>query len=243
VQEKPYLVQATLFPPSVMNFCASQIAIWNALRGVNATIADGRVSGLGAVQYARNAIVQGHVDRALVGAVEELCPQSAWAWHLSGALAPEAAVGEGAAIFVMETAYDAAAAGRVPMAEVLACEVGTAGLADSGLRQGLAACVGRALERAGVPASAVTLLSLSASALRGLRAVEEDAVRRVLGGPLPRQARTTARLGESFSATGALQMADVLATWHGTPGAAGEVAMVVVTGDDGNAGCLLLRRP
>ncbi|MEV4188256.1 beta-ketoacyl synthase N-terminal-like domain-containing protein, partial [Streptosporangium canum] len=76
VREKPYLVRASFFPNSVMNFCASQIAIWNALRGVNATIADGRVSGLAAVRYARNAIVQGHVDRALVGAVEGRGPHA-----------------------------------------------------------------------------------------------------------------------------------------------------------------------
>ena len=62
VQEKPYLVLANLFPNSVMNCCAGQIAIWNSLRGVNATIAGGRVSGLAAVRYARNAIAQGHVD-------------------------------------------------------------------------------------------------------------------------------------------------------------------------------------
>ncbi|MBF8194282.1 hypothetical protein ITP53_53215, partial [Nonomuraea sp. K274] len=236
IREKPYLVQATLFPPSVMNFCASQIAIWNRLRGVNATIADGRVSGLGAVGYARNAIIQGHIDRALVGAVEELCPQSAWAWHLSGALAPGAAVGEGAAVFVMESAAGAAAAGRTPLAEVLACEVGTLGMYD--LRQGLATCVGRALERGGVPGTAVTAVSLSASALRGLRAAEEAGVRRALGGPLPPRVRTAAVLSESFSATAALQLADVLAAWRGAAiETAGDVALVVVTGDDGNVGC------
>ncbi|MEQ4723312.1 beta-ketoacyl synthase N-terminal-like domain-containing protein [Nonomuraea sp. B19D2] len=241
VREKPYLVQATLFPPSVMNFCASQIAIWNSLRGVNATIADGRVSGLGAVSYARNAIIQGHIERALVGAVEELCPQSAWAWHLSGALAPDAAVGEGAAVFVMETAEGAAAAGRAPLAEVLACEVGTLGMSD--VRRGLATCIGRAMQRSGVPGAAVTTVSLSASALRGLGAAEEAGVRSALGGSLPAQLRTAGLLGESFSATAALQLADVLAAWRTDPVAAGAVALVVVTGDDGNVGCLVLRRP
>ena len=70
-----------------------------------------------AIRFARNAISQGHVHRALVGAVEELSAQSAWAWYLSGALVPGAAVGEGSAIFVVETPAAAAAAGRVAVAD------------------------------------------------------------------------------------------------------------------------------
>ncbi|WP_031160174.1 beta-ketoacyl synthase N-terminal-like domain-containing protein [Streptosporangium roseum] len=240
VREKPYLVRASFFPNSVMNFCASQIAIWNALRGVNATIADGRVSGLAAVRYARNAIVQGHVDRALVGAVEELCPQSAWAWYLSGALMPAAAVGEGAAVFVVETSEGAAAAGRAPLAELLACEVGTLGMSD--VRRGLAVCVERALRRSGVPTEAVTAVSLSATGLRGLGPAEEDGVRGALGDLPPHRIRTAALVGESFSASGALQIAGLLAEWR-AGAAIGPVALVTSVGDDGNIGCLVVRRP
>ncbi|WP_207401220.1 beta-ketoacyl synthase N-terminal-like domain-containing protein, partial [Actinomadura roseirufa] len=112
VRDKPYLVRANHFPTTAMNFCAGQIAIWNDLRGVNTTLAGGRVSALSAVRYARNAIVQGHIDRALVGSAEELSAQAAWAWHHAGALAPGAAVGEGAAVFAVETPTGAAAAGR-----------------------------------------------------------------------------------------------------------------------------------
>ncbi|GLW06802.1 3-oxoacyl-ACP synthase [Microtetraspora sp. NBRC 13810] len=253
VREKPYLVRANFFPPSVMNFCAGQIAIWNSLRGMNATIADGRISGLAAVRYARNAIAQGHIDRALVGAVEELCPQSAWGWYVSGALAPAAAVGEGAAMFVVETPEAAAAAGREPLGEVLACEVGTLGM--SGLRRGLATCVTRTLERSGVPAESVTTVSLGATGLRGLRAAEEDAVRTALGA-LPRHQIRTARLvGETFSASGALQIASLLGAWRAagdtqetretrdTGDTTDSVALVTSIGDDGNVGCLVMRRP
>ncbi|MGP4026340.1 beta-ketoacyl synthase N-terminal-like domain-containing protein [Actinomadura sp. 3N407] len=247
VRDKPYLVRANRFPSAVMNFCAGQLAIWNSLRGVNATIADGRVSGLAAVRYARNAIARGRVDRALVGAAEELCAESAWAWHHSGALAPGAAVGEGAAVFVVETPGAAAAAGRTPLAELLACEVGTPG--SGGMRTSLAGCVDRALRRSGVPASDVGVVSLGATGIRGLRAAEEDAVRTVLGGPPPHRIRPAARLGESYSASGALQIAALLAAWH-APDAAdavdaaeGPAAVVTSLGDDGHAGCLVMRRP
>ncbi len=240
VQEKPYLVLANLFPNSVMNCCAGQIAIWNSLRGVNATIAGGRVSGLAAVRYARNAIAQGHVDCALVGAVEELCAQSAWAWYLSGALAPTAAVGEGSAVFVVETPDGAAAAGRAPLAELLACEVGTPG--TSGTRRGLAVCIERALRRSGVSAEAISAVSLSATGLRGLGPAEEDGVRSALGNVPPHQIRTASLVGESFSASGALQIAGLLAAWRTDP-AIGPFALVTSIGHDGNVGCLVMRRP
>jgi 3-oxoacyl-[acyl-carrier-protein] synthase II len=236
VQEKPYLVLANQFPSSVMNFCAGQIAIRNGLHGVNATLAYGRVSGLAALRYARNAIVQGHVDRALVGAVEELCPQSAWAWHRSAALVPGTAVGEGAAVFVVETPSGAAAAGRDVLAELLACEIATASTA--GLRVALAGCVQRALDRSGITASSVTAVSLSAAGLRGLRAAERDGVRDALGGRPPWS--DVGLLGESFSATSTLQIAALLAA--PCPERSAGVSLVISVGHEGSVGCLVMRR-
>jgi 3-oxoacyl-[acyl-carrier-protein] synthase II len=240
VQEKPYLVLANLFPNSVMNGCASQIAIWNSLRGVNATIAGGRLSGLSAVRYARNAIAQGHVDCALVGAVEELCPQSAWAWYLSGALTPEAAVGEGSAMFVVETPAGAAAAGRAPLAELLACEVATPGTA--GTRRGLATCIERALRRSGLPATAISTVAFGATGLRDLAGAEQDGVRAALDAMPPNRIEAAGLLGESFSASGALQIASLLAAWRASGADIGPVALVTSIGHDGNVGCLIVRR-
>jgi 3-oxoacyl-[acyl-carrier-protein] synthase II len=240
VRDKPYLVRASMFPSAVMNYCASQIAIWNSLRGVNATIADGRVSGLTAVRYARNAITQGHLDRALVGATEELCAQSAWAWHHSGVLSPDTVVGEGAAVFFVETPGGAAAAGRAPMAELLACEVGTSGV--TGMRRGLVRCIERALRRSGVPAEEIDTISLGATGIRGLRAAEEAAIRTALGALPPYRLRTARLTGESYSATGALQIAGLLAAWRYTTTSVGRVALVTSIGDDGYAGCLVMRR-
>jgi 3-oxoacyl-[acyl-carrier-protein] synthase II len=245
VQDKPYLVRANLFPNTVMNCCASQVAIWNSLRGVNATIAGGRLSGLAAVRYARNAITQRHVDRALVGGVEELCPQSAWAWYLSGALAADVAIGEAAAVFFVETADGAATGGRPVLAELLACETGTPGssVRGGGLAGSLAALVERVLARSGVPAEAVTLASLGSAGLRGLARAEESGVRAALGRAPARQVTTTSLLGETFSASAALQIACVLAAWRADPDPGPAVALVTSLGHDGGVGCLVMRKP
>jgi 3-oxoacyl-[acyl-carrier-protein] synthase II len=240
VQEKPYMVRVDQFPASVMNCCASQIAIKNSLHGVNATMAGGRASGLAAIRYARNAIARGHADHVLAGAVEELCPQSAWAWYRSGALTAGAAVGEGAAVFIIEKPEGAAAGGRVPVAELLGCETAIAG---TGMRRALARCAERALERSGIPADAVTTVSLGATGLRGLEAAEEDAVRAALGKLPTIQLRPSALLGESFSATAALQIAAVLAAWRTDSSAMGPVALVTSIGHDNDVGCLVLRQP
>ncbi|MGW2521691.1 beta-ketoacyl synthase N-terminal-like domain-containing protein [Streptomyces sp. NPDC001617] len=244
VQDKPYLVRANLFPNSVMNCCAGQIAIRSKLRGVNATIAGGRLSSLNAIRYARNAIAGGHVDRALVGAVEELCPQSAWGWHLSKALSGGAAVGEGCAVFMVERPEDAAAAGRPALAQVLACEVSSAGV---GVQQGslaaaLSHCIERALRRSEVSADQVSAVSLGCSGHVGLERIEERGVAGALGALPDRTLRITQRLGETFSASGSLQLAALLAAWQEGPGD-GEVALVTSVGMDGNVGCLIVRSP
>ncbi|MGD6747696.1 beta-ketoacyl synthase N-terminal-like domain-containing protein [Streptomyces sp. BH106] len=242
IQDKPYLVRANLFPNSVMNCCAGQIAIRSELRGVNATIAGGRLSSLNAIRYARNVILGGHVDRVLVGGVEELCPQSAWGWHVSKALTATAAVGEGCAVFVLEPPESAQAAGRAPLAEVLACEVSSTGGERGSLASTLARCVERALARSGVSAGQVGAVSLGCTGHVGLERVEERGLREALGVLPGRVLRVTRQLGETFSAGGSLQLASVLASWQ-EQGDDGEVAVVTSLASDGNVGCLVVRRP
>lgn len=244
VQDKPYLVRANLFPNTVMNSCAGQIAMRNGLRGVNATIAGGQLSSFSALRYARNAIGQGHVDRALVGGVEELSSQSAWAWYLTGALAPGAAVGEGCSVFMVETTMAAAAAGRTPVAELLACEITGAGLGDE--RHSLAAavteCVTRALHRSGTSPAEVSAVALGTTGQVGLARIERRGLRDAFDGVPPRELRVADLVGETFSASGALQVAALLAAWRPEPGE-GRVAIATSVGHDGTAGCVVLRRP
>ncbi|MFJ6494639.1 beta-ketoacyl synthase N-terminal-like domain-containing protein [Streptomyces virginiae] len=238
-QERPYLVNPSLFPNTVMNCAAGQIAIRHGLQGVNATLAGGHLAGVQALRYARNALRQGHADRLLVGGVEEFSAQAAWGWHRSGALEPEAPVGEGAAVLVVEPQAAASAAGRVALARVLACETGFA--PRDGLAEGLAAVVGAALRRSGKDPADVTTVSLGSTGRTGLERVEERAVELALGGALPEQVvRVKETVGECFSADGVLQIAAVLGLWQRECRTHGGTAVVTSLSGDGLVGCAVL---
>ncbi|NUT37513.1 MAG: beta-ketoacyl synthase, partial [Hamadaea sp.] len=102
VQEKPYLVNPVLFPNTVMNCAAGQAAIRFGLRGVNATIAGGRLAFHHALRHAAMSLRRQAADIVLVGAVEEHSPHRAWAAEISSGGASVA--GEAAGVFVVERA-------------------------------------------------------------------------------------------------------------------------------------------
>jgi 3-oxoacyl-[acyl-carrier-protein] synthase II len=240
--DKPYQVNPSEFPNTVMNSCAGHLAIRHSLRGVNSTVAGGHLSCLHAVRYARTAIRLGRASRLLVGGVEELSPQFAWAWHRSRSLLPQAVLGEGCALFVVE---DAATGGPPPLAELLGCEVGFAGAPAErrlGTAAALARCVERALARSGVPAEEVRVAVTGGGHQMGLGHAERRGIERALGRP-PALLPTGQALGDSYSASGAMQLAALLAHWQdpgtGTPG---EIGLITSVGRDGHAGCLVVRR-
>jgi 3-oxoacyl-[acyl-carrier-protein] synthase II len=240
VQERPYLVNPSLFPNTIMNCCASQIAIRHSLRGVNATLAGGQSSGLHALRYARNAIGQGHARRLLVGAVEELSAQSAWAWRRTKALKRTAAVGEGAAVFVIEDGD-----GAEPLAELLACEVvytHSRSLRDR-VAGDLTRVITRALHRSGVDAGQVDVVAYGSTGLVALGSVEARAVRAALGGEPRDSLAVKEKIGECFSASVGLQLAALLAHWESTPATRTRYGLVTSLGFDGNVGCAVLARP
>lgn len=231
-QSKPFLVNPSLFPSTVMNCAAGQVAIRNGFKAVNATLAGGAVAGIQAFRYARNAIAEGRADRLIVGAAEEFCAQAAWGWHVSGALEPDAPVGEGAATFLLER-LDAAVAPA--MAEVLAAEVGYADGARE-VRPTLVRVIERALVRSGVTRADVQIAALGSTGQRGLQRIEQRVATMYTDRVLPLKAVT----GECFSAGAALQVAAVLATWRDATSPAG-VAIVTAVCAQGNVGCLVMR--
>ncbi|MEV5612341.1 beta-ketoacyl synthase N-terminal-like domain-containing protein [Streptomyces sp. NPDC052225] len=231
--EKPYLVNPGRFPNTVMNSTSGQIAIRNGLRGLNATVAGGQSASLLAFRHARLALTLGRADRLLVGGVEELSAPAAWAWHRTGVLREGAALGEGAAVFTVQRERPAGAV----LAELLACEVRFTPDARS-YADGLADAITRALGRSGVAAPDIAAVSLGAAHHRGLGRVEERGLRRALGGSLPpRVLRVADALGETYSASGALQLAALLAA-----GPAG-ISLVTSIGRDGNAAAMVVRCP
>jgi 3-oxoacyl-[acyl-carrier-protein] synthase II len=256
VEDRPYLVNPGSFPNTVMNSCAGQIAIWNSLYGVNATFSGGQLSSLQAIRYARNALEQRQADRLITGGVEELSPQTAWAWRQSGALPADAPVGEGCAVFVLERG-DGESHGDgegefAPLVELLACDIAYAPAPDRRPRllDGLTNSVERAVRRSQVDPGDVTMVSLSAASEdSGENRIEERAVERVLG-RVPQTIRVKDVVGECYSASGALQLAALVAHWRrdadadgdaGAKAAPGDVALITSVGRDGNVGCLVAR--
>jgi 3-oxoacyl-[acyl-carrier-protein] synthase II len=236
-QDKPYLVNPLLFPNTVMNCAAGQSAIWHRLKGVNATIAGGQLAGLNALRYAKNTIRRQYADTLLVGAVDEFSPHTAWQTHLANvARGVTVPLGEGSAVFVVEDA--AKLNGRRPDAEILAVELGTYGppgqQPDAG--DGLAVCIARALDRAGVAASDVWAV---ASGETGADDVEPRGIAQALGNV--RKVLIKELLGECHAASGALQLAALLAHHRSDPALDGQVSVVTSCSADGAVGAAVVR--
>ncbi|MFI9205661.1 beta-ketoacyl synthase N-terminal-like domain-containing protein [Streptomyces sp. NPDC053048] len=244
-QERPYLVSPALFPGILMNSPASAFAMRHSLTGVNASLAGGQLSSLTALRYARNSLLNGHSERLLVGGVEELSPHTAWAWHRSGALGAGGVVGEGSAVFVLQRSDAAPPRATGTLAGVVGCEIGFRDpeQGPAAVAEGLARCVGDALKAAGATADEVRVVSAGSTGRRGWRAVETRGRGRALGtGSDALVLRVQDVLGETYSASGALQLAALLAHWETTEGEPGELGLVTSVGHDGTVGCLAVRR-
>ena len=139
VADRPYLVNPALFPNTVMNSASGQAAIRYGLRGVNSTVATGRVGFLGALRYAENVLRRGYASVMLVGAVEELTPHTAWTHERLGR---PGRPGEAAVVFVVEPAAAAATAGRAALARLVGVVEGYQPRAANGaLGRRIAACI------------------------------------------------------------------------------------------------------
>jgi 3-oxoacyl-[acyl-carrier-protein] synthase II len=242
VQEKPYFVNPAAFPNTVMNCAAGQSAIWHRLRGLNSTVSGGRLTGLLALRYASRMIRRGYAETLLVGAVEELSGPVAWAdLHVRDAGQRRALPpGEGCAMLLVDDAAVAAARGRRVLAEVVAFEFAMPGA--SGAREGLAARIRAALASAGAVAEDVRLVSASQCGGPARDAAERGAVEDALAGATPgRWLAASSLVGNCFSASGAFQVAAVLAVAERFPAECRGLALVTSMADDGAVACALLR--
>ncbi|MBO2445917.1 hypothetical protein J4573_02335 [Actinomadura barringtoniae] len=249
VQERPYLVSAAGFPSTVMNCAAGQTAIWHGLKGVNATLAGGQLSGLLAFRYARKTIWRGQADVMLCGGVEELSPTSAWGVRRArpGGLPP----GEASVVFTVEDAGRPQTTGRHRLGEVAACEIGITGdPADlETLAADLASCVTRALDRASVSAESVVAVAGSFRDEAAHDRAEREGIEAALGARPVTTLKIKPLVGECYSAAGALQLAALLATLAeqgkaGAPhGSRRPVGLLTCVGHDGTFGCAVVRGP
>ncbi|GAA0922107.1 MULTISPECIES: beta-ketoacyl synthase N-terminal-like domain-containing protein [Streptomyces violaceusniger group] len=241
--EKPYLVDPARFPNAVMNCAAGQSAIWHQLKGPNTTIAGGHAAGLYALNYARRLLTFGRARTVLCGAVEEFSHARSWLErhaHRPDTEGPAQLPGEGCGLLLVEQRGPGGRddAEQPVLAEILAVEMGIA--LDGGVRPALAACLRRALTRAGVRPEEIWAVSTSeAPGPSGEQ--ERAAVAEAAEGADPVHLTQAALIGDTGAAAAAFQIAAVLVHAETTPEAADRVALVTSVDRDGAVGCALLR--
>lgn len=221
LNDGPNLVNPMEFPNTVLNSPAGQAAIKHKLRGVNSTISAGLVSGLFAIHYAAEFLRFGRASALLAGGVEELAEESYLSFHRAGLASPSgrmrpfdpardgSLVGEGSALWTLETADGAARRGAKPLLEVSG--FGSAHDAQSldsyNLRaEGASTAIRNALDSAGIGPEAVGCIIASANGSRAADAMEMRALELVFGSSLASipVAAPKAAFGEALGASGAL---------------------------------------
>lgn len=229
-QDKPYHVDPSRFPNTVMNCAAGQCAIWHGITGPNATISSGRATVLSALNYARRLRRGGHATTVLCGAVEELSEHRAWLeWH--GAADParrSRPLAEGCAIFLLEPAETA----RSPvLAEILAVAFRRGAPAHT--RDAALAAVQACLSHAGADPGDLWAIALEDD-IDGVPVVFDDQ------SPPPRRIRVTDLVGDVGAVSAGMQLAATLVHAR-SDDASGRVAVIVTSDDDGTVTALALR--
>lgn len=236
-QDKPYLVNPMLFPNTVMNCAAGQLAIRFGLRGPNVTIAGGPLAMLNVLRYADNALTRGYADVIIAGAVEELTPHRAWAAQLTGKT-QTVAVGEAAGMFVLAGQSTPDWAGARRSAQILAVATGYGPGGDDAAARALAGSVTRVVRAAGVDPVDVAAV---------FTGEDDDSDRRELGpaerslGHRPERVMVKRLLGECDAASGAVSLAVLLAADDDLV-AGGGLSLITARGADGAVGAALVRR-
>ncbi|MEV6958256.1 beta-ketoacyl synthase N-terminal-like domain-containing protein [Streptomyces sp. NPDC051207] len=236
--DKPFYVDPSLMPNAVMNCAAGQCAIWHSLKGPNTTIAGGRIAGLSALSYAAGLLASGRARTVLSGAAEEFSTARAWLdHHRRGEDGADALLGEGCAMFMLESSGSPGAADRA-LAEVLAVESRV--YFDDDPAQALDACVDGVLRRGGIEAQDVW--AVSASALAGLAGDREREVLTArFGAEALDRAPAMTTVGDTAAASAAFQIGALLGAAEQSAVPAGAVALVSSVDDNGVVACAALR--
>lgn len=135
VEAGPAYASPMDFSNTVINAAAGQTAIIHNLRGINSTISTGTTSGLQAIAYATDIIRSGRAKAILAGGADELCFESFYGFDRAGLLCRSDhsagdfpipfdkrrngfALGEGAALLMLEEASFAHKRGARILAEI-----------------------------------------------------------------------------------------------------------------------------
>jgi 3-oxoacyl-[acyl-carrier-protein] synthase II len=255
VLEDPRYVNPAKFPNTVANSANGYVSIWEDVRALNVAVSDGNCGALDTLACADVYLETGRADAILVGGSEAMSEGLYLAFARLRGLTKGMLLGEGAALFVLETAESAKERGARVDARVLG--TGTSYVAP--VREGallhaspeaMGRAVANALTDAGIAADEVDLVVSGVSRSGAFADAELTGIGRTLGTDVA-IAAPKSLLGETLGASGAMGMAAAIAWLGGTPvttllkGAApAKVRTVVVTtlGYYGNATAAVLRQ-
>lgn len=229
LREGPRYVNPALFPNTVINSPASQVSIRFGIKGFNTTIATGFTSSLDALKYACDFIDWDRADAVLVGGVEEMCLQTYLGFYKLGFSSGSQddgfemscpfdkrrngiIFGEGSAMFLIEPLESAQARGARIYAEIksigYAFEPYRVNKYDKRGRS-IRKAIHLALEGAELSTQDIGYICANANSTKEADVIETEAVKEVFGkvaGKVPLSA-IKSMVGESFSASGAFQLA------------------------------------
>ncbi|OLE50909.1 MAG: hypothetical protein AUG51_25760 [Acidobacteria bacterium 13_1_20CM_3_53_8] len=221
------------FSNTVINAAAGQTAILHNLRGVNTTVSTGNTSGLKAIAYATDLIRSGRARALLAGGAEELCFESFYGFDRAGLLCRSErqsgdfpipfdtrrngmALGEGAALMMLEDAESARERGVRVLAEIkgYGCAYHCSRGREESAVEAIAISMRRALDDAEMLPHEIQCLSASANGSRQGDRDEAQALVATFSSNSHRLPVTAIKsmLGETLGASGAMQALDMVET-------------------------------
>jgi nodulation protein E len=189
-------------------------------KGPTFALASACSSATQAIGEAFEMVMSGRADRAIAGGTEACVTNGSMrAWEALRVLTPDLCrpfsnkrngmtLGEGAAVFILETLESAQARGATPLCELAG--YGTTSDAFDPLRadvEGPTRCMRQALERAGVEAAEVDYLNAHGTATYANDITESEAMRAVFGDRPPPVSSTKPIHGHALGASGGLELA------------------------------------
>ncbi|MDD2654700.1 MAG: beta-ketoacyl-[acyl-carrier-protein] synthase family protein, partial [Candidatus Omnitrophica bacterium] len=232
----PRSVNPALFPNTVMNSPASHINIKFNIQGFSSTISTGFCSSIDAIYYAMNMLELYDYKVVLAGGVEEMCEQTYKGFHKIGHLAGSRPgkeevncpfdkrrngimFGEGSVIVILEELSRALKRNAKIYAEILGygtCFDPKSRNIYSPKAEGATEAIKNCLDDAGIGTGDIGYISASGNSTLDCDYMETNAVKNVFGGKAKSVPMSSVKsmIGESFSASGALNLAASLGVFE-----------------------------
>jgi 3-oxoacyl-[acyl-carrier-protein] synthase II len=239
-----------VFPNTVYNQAAGQVAMHLGLYGPTSTLSVGHATGVASLAYAADLIGSGSADMLVVTATDTITGPVARAYAANGLVSRREdgaaadgrfALAEGSVSFVLERRSAAEARGAEPLAVISGSGLASDGTARRSARSGsgIERAIQAALADAGQQPASIADIWLAAAGHSAFDRAEARAVRRVFGpaGTGPKRHAPKVFLGEPMGVAGALTAALAIANW-----AAGTTAPALINSSSltGSHACLLI---